>query len=159
MSLKTNAVMTSTPTNSWPCGKKITAPATTPRVPTKVTVLGLIPQRRDRLPSGAQTLVQNWRNLSSMSGSASRVRGTGPPPVPSARQQVAHLGHGRRRSRHGPHLVVPGELPSDAARSAHQCRPGPPVPRRDRVLHEDTEMSLRHGTEVQAPGAEHPQRG
>src|SRR4051812_40068370 len=73
MSLNTNAVITRTPTNSFPWGKKITAPATTPRVPTKVTVFGLRPQRRNRLPSGAQALVQNWRNLSSMAGSGYRV--------------------------------------------------------------------------------------
>src|SRR4051794_3802656 len=74
MSLNTNAVITRTPSSSSPCGKKITAPATTPTVPTKVTVLGLIPHLRNRLASGAQTLVQNWRNLSSMAGSGYRVR-------------------------------------------------------------------------------------
>src|SRR5215216_3495138 len=75
MSLNTKAVITRTPTKSFPCGKKITAPATTPSVPTNVTVLGLTPSRRSRLPRGAQTLDQNWRNLSSMAASGYRVVG------------------------------------------------------------------------------------
>ena len=68
MSLKTKAVITRTPASSHPCGKKTSAPAQTPSVPTKVTAFGLTPIRRRRLPNGAQTLVQNWRKRSSMAG-------------------------------------------------------------------------------------------
>src|SRR3954453_1523623 len=107
MSLKTNAVITSTPTNSCPCGKKTTAPATTPRVPTNVTVLGLIPQRRNRLPSGAQTLVQNWRNLSSMAGSGYRFS--------SAAQTSA--------------TAVGAPATDQTVSSTSSCRVSPPAPR------------------------------
>src|SRR3954454_14071753 len=73
MSLKTNRVMTRTPTNSQPCGKQTSAPAETPRVPTPVTGLGLTPIRSRRLPRGAQTPVQNWRKRSSMAGAGERA--------------------------------------------------------------------------------------
>jgi len=45
---KTNTVMTRTPTHSCPRGKKIKAPATTPTVPTIVTVSGETPSRISR---------------------------------------------------------------------------------------------------------------
>ena len=69
---KTKAVMTSTPTSSWPCGKKTTAPAQTPRVPTSVTTSGLTPARSRPVTTGLKKAVQNARNLSIMARSGYR---------------------------------------------------------------------------------------
>ena len=52
-SLNTKAVITSTPCQSIPCGKKTRAPAATPSVPTSVTASGLMPSLRKRLTKGA----------------------------------------------------------------------------------------------------------
>ena len=66
-SLNTNAVMTSTPVSSLPCGKKTRAPALTPRVPTSVTASGLIPSLMKRLTNGASmTPCQKLLNLSNI---------------------------------------------------------------------------------------------
>ena len=66
-SLKTNAVTTSTPCQSQPCGKKTSAPAATPSVPTSVTTSGLIPSLMNRLMNGARALpCQKALNRSSM---------------------------------------------------------------------------------------------
>ena len=65
-SLNTNAVITRTPISSSPRGKNTSAPATTPTVPKKVTMLGVTPSRISRWARGFQTLVQKSRNLSSM---------------------------------------------------------------------------------------------
>jgi hypothetical protein len=54
-SLKTNAVTTSTPSHSSPCGKNTRAPALTPIVPTSVTASGLMPIRRKSFTNGART--------------------------------------------------------------------------------------------------------
>ena len=68
-SLKTNAVITSTPVSSSPCGKKTSAPAATPRVPTSVTASGLMPSRRNRWTNGASmTPCQKALNLSNIAG-------------------------------------------------------------------------------------------
>jgi hypothetical protein len=56
-SLNTKAVTTSTPCHSSPWGKKTSAPALTPRVPTRVTASGLIPSRRKSVTNGASTTV------------------------------------------------------------------------------------------------------
>src|SRR5690242_1125574 len=69
---KTNAVITRTPASSQPWGKNTTAPATTPRVPTRVTTSGDTPQRRRRSTTGVKTLVQKARNRSSMARSGYR---------------------------------------------------------------------------------------
>src|SRR5215203_6305548 len=66
MSLNTNTVMTRTPMRKSPRGKKISAPALTPIVPTQVTQSGLTPSRSSRSPSGAHTLDQNCRKRSSI---------------------------------------------------------------------------------------------
>ena len=58
--------MTTTPSHNWPRGKKISAPAHTPTVPTSVTTSALTPSLSRRLAIGAITLVQNCRNLLSM---------------------------------------------------------------------------------------------
>src|SRR5688500_13094208 len=61
------AVMNSTPASRWPCGKKISAPAVVPAVPTSVTASGLIPSLTKRLTNGASmTLCQKCLNLSNM---------------------------------------------------------------------------------------------
>ena len=52
MSLKTKAVITSTPASSQPCGKQTSAPAQTPSVPTRVTVLGLTPELEQEVAHG-----------------------------------------------------------------------------------------------------------
>ena len=53
-SLNTKAVITRTPMSSSPCGKKTSAPAHTPRVPTSVTASGLMPSRRNSRTNGRQ---------------------------------------------------------------------------------------------------------
>jgi hypothetical protein len=66
MSENTKHVTTTTPSQIWPRGKKIRAPAATPSVPTRVTTSGLTPSLSSRWAIGAITLVQNCRNLLSM---------------------------------------------------------------------------------------------
>ena len=53
-SLNTNAVMNSTPPSRCPCGKKTSAPAHTPTVPTKVTTSGLMPEPDEQVDEGRQ---------------------------------------------------------------------------------------------------------
>ena len=68
-SLNTKAVITRQPCQSIPCGKKTSAPAETPSVPTTVTTSGLIPSLMNRLMNGARaTPCQKALNLSSMVG-------------------------------------------------------------------------------------------
>src|SRR3954454_13564676 len=79
-SLNTNAVMTSTPVASLPCGKKTRAPAQTPSVPTRVTASGLTPRRISRWATGEMTFVKKARKRSIMaaagyrSGDSDRLR-------------------------------------------------------------------------------------
>ena len=54
-SLKTNAVMKTTPCHNMPCGKKMSAPAHTPMVPTRVTASGLMPSLRNSMTKGLST--------------------------------------------------------------------------------------------------------
>ena len=54
--------------SSSPRGKKTSAPATTPIVPTRVTVSGETPSRISRWAIGLKTLVQNLRKRSSIVG-------------------------------------------------------------------------------------------
>ncbi len=62
----TNAVTTRTPTNNCPRGKKPKAPATTPTVPTIVTVSGETPHFINTCEMGLKRLVQKWRKRSSI---------------------------------------------------------------------------------------------
>src|SRR6476469_9876693 len=81
-SLKTNAVITRTPVSSLPCGKKTSAPAATPSVPTRVTASALTPSLMSRWATGEMTFVQKARKRSSMAG-AGYPPGSGPgrPPL------------------------------------------------------------------------------
>src|SRR5215213_238439 len=96
MSLKTNAVITRTPIRNSPRGKKISAPALTPIVPTQVTQSGLTPSRSSKSPSGAHTLDQNCRKRSSMA----LLLG------PGGREHLAGV---PQQLRHGPGLADDGQ--------------------------------------------------
>ena len=52
--------------SSSPRGKKTSAPDTTPIVPTMVTMSGVTPIFIRPCATGLKTLVQNWRNRSSI---------------------------------------------------------------------------------------------
>ena len=67
----TNAVITRTPTSSWPRGKNTSAPATTPTVPTSVTASGLTPRRRKNLAIGGEQLGPEARNRFSIARAGS----------------------------------------------------------------------------------------
>lgn len=58
---KTKTVITMVPQKNSPIGKKTSAPAITPAVPTRVTASGLTPRRSSRAANGVRTRVKNAR--------------------------------------------------------------------------------------------------